>query len=87
MFTIGTIIAGISNSVIAGIIGTVPPIVLILTGFLPNDVVKDLRNFAPKSEFNGVLKAFTPASFLKVTILEFSSLSVSVGALSKIKKP
>jgi chromate transport protein ChrA len=87
MFTIGTIIAGISNSVIAGIIGTVPPIVLIFTGFLPNEIVKDSRNFWTKSEFNGVLKAFTLAFFLKATILEFSNLSVSAGALSKIKKP
>ena len=79
MFTIGTIIAGI--------IGTVLPIVLILNGFLPNEVVKDSRNFCTKSEFNGVLKAFTLAFFLKATILEFSNLSVSAGALSKIKKP
>ena len=62
-------------------------IVLILNGFLPNEIVKDSRNFWTKSEFNGVLKAFTLAFFLKATILEFSNLSVSADALSKIKKP
>ena len=62
-------IAGIANSLIAGMMGTVPPIVLILTGAFPKVFVNDLLSFSPKGSFNAVLKAFTPESPLKVAIL------------------
>ena len=61
--------AGMSNSLIAGIIGTVPPIVRILTGSFPKYLVRAFLNFSPKGEFNGVLNALTPESPLKVAIL------------------